>query len=168
MALSLSQRATLLAAIQADPTASQMWQAGDSYSLLAWCNADASPAQAVWRTDVQPQESDSAPDYSTYDTALTQGKRDSWVRFLAFQRDFSLDKIRKWVVDCWGAASSLTTNSALILLAGTKNASNAEKIIGGTVANRGQVSALVRSFIGPVTQDEVNRMIANNPNVAGP
>lgn len=49
MALTQTQRTTVLAAVNADAIALAMKQAGDAYSLRLWLNADS--AVNVWRTD---------------------------------------------------------------------------------------------------------------------
>lgn len=152
-----AQRATLKAAVQANSTANAYLVAQDVVSLLAWCNAQAAPVVSAWRTAVAPQESDEAPSYSTYD-ALAAGKRDSWVRFLGFSRDFTKAKVRAWVEDVWGA-SAANNNAEKILKAGTENATNAQVALGGTNRSTGTVTALDRTFFGQVEEADVNKMV---------
>ena len=52
MSLTPTQRATVLAAVNANPTALAFKQAGDTYSLRAWLNEQpASGGMSAWRTD---------------------------------------------------------------------------------------------------------------------
>lgn len=151
------QRATLKAAVQANPTANAFLVAQDVFSLHAWCNAVAAPAVTAWRNAVTPQESDEAPSYSTFD-ALAAGKRDSWAMFLGFARDFTKAKVRNWVEDVWGA-SAAGNNAEKILQAGTEKATNAQAALGGTTRATGTVSALDRAFVGLVEEADVNKMV---------
>lgn len=156
MALSTQQKATLLAAIKADSTAAPMRTAGDSYSLLAWCNG--ASTTLAWRTSVPPQDSDEAATYTTYDT-LTQGKRDSWAMFMMFARNFTKAKVRSWITDVWGAATAASIAEA-VLLAGTEFATNAQAAIGGVSRATGTVTAIARTYAEPVTQEEVAFLIS--------
>jgi len=154
MTLTTAQFNTLKAAIIADPTAGPLRQAGDTFSLLAWCNAQKA-ATPAWRTSVPAQDADEAATYTLFDS-LVGGKRDSWRIFLMFSRDFSKAKIRNWVVDVW---TGIGTVPADVLTAGTENATNAQSAIGGTSATTSTVTALRRNFSDLVTQEEVNRLV---------
>lgn len=157
MSLTNAQLATLKTAIQADSTANGYRLAGDSASLLAWCNAAASPAQLAWSVSVDPTTSALAPSYSTFDT-MTAGKQVSWTVFIRFTQDFSKNKVRKWVTDVWGNATA-GSNAEAILQSGTYNATNAQVALGGAVTTTGTVSALNLSFTGSVGQTDVNVLI---------
>lgn len=155
MSLTTNQFNTLKAAIIADATAGPLRTAGNTFGLLAWCNG--ASASLGWRTNVQPQEADAVADYSTYDS-LVAGKRDSWSIFLRFQRDFSMNRVRKWITDVWGNATT-ASNAEAVLQAGTEFATNAQLAIGGTSKVTGTVTALDRSYTGQVSQDEANRLV---------
>lgn len=158
MALTDPQLATLKAAIIADPTAGPMRAAGDTVSLLAWCNgAKTNPATLAWRVNVPIQDSDEAADYSTYDS-IVAGKRDSWSIYLRSARSFAKTKVRKWITDVWGNATA-GSNAESILTAGTENITNAQFALGGTVKATGTVSATDRNFTDSVSQSEVNKLI---------
>lgn len=156
--LNSTQRNTLLTAIKADSAANQARLAGDTITLLAWCNGSA--GSLAWRTNVQPQESDEAANYSSYDT-LSAGKRDSWSIFLGFARNFGRNKVRAWVTDVWGNATA-TSVAESILQAGTEAATRAQVALGGTTKSTGTVSALDRGFTGQVDQDDANWLV-NQP-----
>lgn len=156
--LTNAQFQTLLAAVTGDATANGYKLAGDSYSLLAWCNGAASPAQPAWRLNVPAQDADEAATYTTYDS-LIAGKRDSWGIFLRFNRDFSRNKVRNWVTDVWGNATAGSIAEA-VLQAGTESATRAQAAIGGTSKTTGTVTALDRNYVGLVSQAEVNRLVA--------
>ena len=155
MALSTTQLATLKAAIIADPVAGPIRAAGDTVSLLAWCNG--ASATRAWRASVPPQDSDEAPDYTLFD-AIVAGKRASWGFFLGFPRDFTRAKVRRWVTDVWGAAIAGSSSEA-ILLAGTAFATNAQLALGGVNRSTGTVAALDRSYSELVTQTEANLLV---------
>jgi hypothetical protein len=150
------QLATLKAAIIADATAGPLRTAGDTFSLLAWCNG-AKAATPAWRVSVPIQDSDEAATYTTYDS-LVAGKRDSWAIFLKFNRNFSKNKVRNWITDVWGNATANSISEA-ILQAGTENATNAQAALGGTSRTTGTVTALDRSFTDLVSQPEINVLI---------
>lgn len=157
MSLSPTQLADLKAAIIADPVAGPMRAAGDSFSLLAWCNAAADPVQLAWSVAVPAQVSDEAATYTLFDT-LVGGKRDSWALFLNFPRSFARNKIRNWVVDVWGAAIAASVAEG-ILQAGTENATNAQVKLGGTSKTTGTVTALDRNFTAKVTAAEATSLV---------
>ncbi len=151
--LTNNQRNTLLTAVKADPTAGPLRAVGNVTGLQAWLNTAASPAALAWVEEVPILNADEAPSYATYDT-LAQGKRDSWVRFLAFPRNFSRNKVRGWIVDVWGNATS-GSNAEAVLQAGTENATNAQVMLGGTTRATGTVSALDRNYAEPVDTADV-------------
>lgn len=157
--LTQSQLAALKAAILADPALAALTSGpGTDYpAIAAAMNADASPVTLAWRTSVPAADSDDAPDYSTFDS-LAAGKRDSWALFLAQpSRDYTRNKVRKWITDVWGNAVA-NSNSEAILKAGTENASRAEVVIGGNTKTTGTVTALDRAWQGEVTIEDVNAM----------
>lgn len=156
MPLNNAQRTTLLAAVKANGGAAALRTAGDSFSLLAWCNG--ASAALAWRANVQPQEADEAATYTGYDS-IVAGKRDSWAIFLLFPRNFSKNKIRSWIVDVWGAATASSIAEG-ILQAGTGFATNAQAAVGGTSKTTGTVTALDRILIDQVTDADVSWLIA--------
>lgn len=156
MPLTNTQRNTLLTAIKADATAGPIRASGDTYSLLAWLNGSA--GVLAWRTAVQPQESDEAATYTTFDS-IVAGKRDSWRLFLGFARNFARNKVRSWVTDVWGNATASSVAEA-ILQAATENATRAQNIIGGNNKTTGTVTALDRNYTEMVTQDEANWLVS--------
>jgi hypothetical protein len=137
--LSPARLALTCTAVKADSSANASRLAGDTISVLAWLNADRTPAVLAWRTAVTPQEADEAANYTTFDS-LTAGKRDSWRLFLGYSRDYSRNRVRTWVTDVWGAATAASVAEA-VLQAGTANAKNVQVAVGGTVRTTGTVSA---------------------------
>lgn len=139
--LTTQQLNTLCAAVKADTTANAARVAGDTTALLKWLNGARSPQALAWSTAVSKAASDESPSYATYDS-LAAGKRDSWTRFLdAPSRDYSKNKVRAWITDVWGAATA-SSNAEAILLAGTRDASNAQFALGGASKTTGTVTAL--------------------------
>jgi len=141
-----------------DPVVVDLRTRGATFELAQFFNEKALPAVSGWREIVAEADADEAPDYSTFDT-LAAGKRDSWGFFLARPRNFSKNKVRKWITDVWGNATA-GSNSEVILQAGVENITVAQNIIGGTVRTTGTVSALARNYVGLVTQDECAKILA--------
>ena len=153
MSLTPAQLATLKAAILAETNATfvALRSSGATGAMAAWYN-EASTTDA-WRISVPPIDSDAAPDYTTFD-AISAGKRDSWGIFLAFTRDYTRNKVRKWVTDVWGNATA-GSNSEAILQAAVEKAKRGEVVFGGSVATTGTVSATKRNFIGSISNEDV-------------
>lgn len=147
MSLTTEQRATLRTAIFATPAAASLLAAGDAPGLQAWCNAETNTRR--WLPEAPVLAVEEAPNYTTYDS-LTQGKRDSWNLFLHNPRDFGRGRVRAWVVDIWGTATS-GSNAELVLLAGTVPATNAQVAIGGVTRTTGSVSALDAAYEQPIS-----------------
>jgi hypothetical protein len=141
-----------------DPAIVDARTRGATIELAALLNAAATPAVLAWRIDVQPSEADDAPNYANFDT-IVAGKRESWGFFLNFPRDFSRNKVRKWITDVWGNATA-GSDAEAILLAGTANATVAQNVIGGTVKTTGTVSATDLTYVGSVTQEDAQRILA--------
>ena len=128
-------------------------------ALVEYLNAKATtPVVKVWRTSVPTNDSDDAPDYSSYDT-LAAGKRDSWSLFLRTSRDFTRNKVRKWITDVWGNATA-GTNAEAILLVGVENATRAEALLGGTDTTTGTVTASKRNWTGLVDLQELSTALS--------
>jgi len=155
MAFTNEQIVLLKAAILANPTQANNVAIGDYEAVAKWLNNETN--DLAW-TDADIRSVDDAPDYSTFD-ALSAGKRDSWARFLGFGRDFSRNKVRKWITDVWGNATA-GTNAEAILLAGTRNITRAEKIIGGNSATTGTVTAIKPNWTGTVSVYDIGGIVA--------
>lgn len=157
--LTEAQMQTLAAALRAssDPVVVNALAIRNDTALTLWCNTDAASNTLAWREAMPPHESDAAPDYSAFDS-LAAGKRDSWGLFLAYPRDYTRLKTRKWVTDVWGP-STAGSNAEAILQAATEKASNDEMIYGGTSATTGTVSAIRRVWSGDVTLDELSNSL---------
>lgn len=160
MSLSNSQLQTLKAAIAAetDPEFVAYRTAGATGAMADWYNVEKSPAQKAWITLQPASDTDDAPDYSTFDS-LSAGKRDSWALFLAYDRNFTRNKVRKWVVDVWGNAIA-NSNAEAVLLAATRNARRGEVLFGGTLKTTGTVAALDLVFVGLISNDDVVKALA--------
>lgn len=158
--LSNAQLVTLKAAIaaQTDPAFVLLRTSGATGAMADWFNVNASPAQKAWITSQPPQDSDDAPDYSTFDS-VAQGKRESWAFFLAYPRDFTRNKVRKWVTDVWGNATS-GSNAEAILQAATRNAKRGELVFSSTPRSTGTVSALELSFQGDISNEDIVAALA--------
>lgn len=155
MALTYAQLATLKTSIltSVDAEIVALRTARNDTELTIKLNSAINPAQLAWISNQPPQESDGAPNYSTYDS-LVAGKRDSWRIFLAYPRDFTKNKVRKWVTDIWGNATA-GSNGEAVLLAATKNATIFEVMMGGNTANTGTVTALKLNYSGTVSMQDV-------------
>jgi len=117
-------------------------------------NTNANPVVKAWITDQPVENTDDAPDYSLFD-GIVPGKRESWGFFLRSNRDFSRNKVRKWVTDVWGNATS-GSNAELVLQAATKSITFFELMFGGTDATTGTVTAKKLNILGPVAMQDVS------------
>lgn len=159
MILDATQLSTLKAAILAENNATFVTfrDSGATGAMAAWYNGDSNTD--AWRTLVTPLQSDDAPDYSTFD-ALAAGKRDSWALFLGFTRDYTRNKVRKWITDVWGNATA-ASNAETILLAGVEKAKRGEVVFGSTNATTGTVTGIKRNLIGTITNENIVSALAS-------
>lgn len=157
--LTNAQNTALKNAIQneTDPVFVGYRTEGATGLMAQWFNQAVTPTVLAWKT-ATVKDVDEAPSYTTYDS-LTQGKRDSWERFLAFDRDFSKAKVRRWVVDVWGNATA-SSNSEAILQAGTRPITRGENVLGGTNSStEGTVTARRLTWEGVITNDYIVRAV---------
>lgn len=139
-ALTNGQLATACTACKGAPACNTPRINGSVGDVMAWLNGARTPEVLAWSTSAPASAARRAPVYTTYDS-LVQGKRDSWLLFLADSQDYTKAKIRNWVTDVWGPAVG-GSNGEAILLAGTLGATNLQHALGGTVRSTGAVSAL--------------------------
>lgn len=165
MTLSTAQRATLLTAVKADPVAGPMRLAGDTFSLLAWCNA-ASATQA-WRTNVTGGEVYDAHKPVEY-IARTAAERSAFDLMAQMSRvhDFGVAAKRNGVADIFSGATNNTSRTA-IFSAAQEAATNAQLALGGANVSVGgttnmaeTVTAFKRNFTGQVDQADVNFLVS--------
>ena len=164
MPLTTQQETTLAVGIRAstDPVLVAALAIGDAVTITNWVNQAASPTIKAWRESVPIVEIDEAADYTVFD-AVPAGKRDSWGFFLRFSRDFTRNKVRKWVTDIWGNATA-GSSAESILLAAVENMTNGQQILGaGTVATTGTVSANKRTFAAILDITTVSLALNRNP-----
>ena len=161
MSLTAPQFATLKSAIIADPTAGPLRTAGDSASLLAWCNA--ASATTAWRNVVPAADIFDALTIATFDN-LSAGKRDAFKMVLDRGAiDAGKLSIRNGFVDIFTVTGTYTDSAQLgkmVNNALVEFATKAQGIIGGTTpAAVAGVSALKRNYADLVSQDEANRLV---------
>ena len=130
---------------------------GQTPLMTAWLNKDASPATKAWRSNVSASDSDDATPWTVFD-GLVQGKRESWVHaFLARDRNYTKQSIRKWITDTWGNATAGSNAEAILTGAGQRNITRAEKILGGTtLATTNAVNAIKLTWECPLTDGDIN------------
>jgi hypothetical protein len=153
MALTSAQLATLKAAIIADPTAGPIRTAGDSVTLLAWCNGDS--AKVVWRTVMSPAMSRIAIiNGATQLDALTVGKRDSLLWLCELDLNPTLPAVRAAIDDLCGSQNTL---KSALQAAQKRLASMAEAVFAiGTGTTQSPADIV---FEGQVTQDDANKLV---------
>lgn len=154
--LTTAQMQTIKAAILADPTQANNVAIQDYSAIADWLNAKL--ADKGWNSAQPEANSDDAPDYSTFDS-IVPGKRESWGFFLARSRDFSRNKVRKWVTDVWGNATS-GSNAEAILQAATRSISRAEKLLAGNAATTGTVTAYKLGWEGDISVYEIGGILS--------
>lgn len=157
-----AQLDTLKAAIlvQTDPEFVGYRTNGQTTLMAGWFNVEANPAVKAWRTSVPPEDSDEATPWPAFDV-LSAGKRESWnIAFMRFSRDYSRGPVRKWVTDVWGNASE-GSNAATILLAGQRNITRGEAVLGGSnQASTNTVSALKLAWEGSISDVDISAALA--------
>src|SRR3990167_2468873 len=143
------QLTTLKAYILSEPIlAAQPMNPEGDFFITKYCNQKKSPIVKAWGKSIGDPAINTAADYSVFDS-IVPGKRDSWGFFLNFPRDFSHDKVRKWVTDIWGATTA-GSNSEAILKAGLEDATVAEVLFGCVTKTTGTVTGLDRDFVGQI------------------
>lgn len=130
----------------------------DDEFLAGWLNNDASPAVNAWPTAVDSRTLFESTDVTKFD-GLTAGKRAAWDRIERFAPiDFHRQKMRAAIVDCWGA-----TDAATICINLVRKVSRVEVLLTPNVAENqattATVTALRLKFNGPISVDEVGRIL---------
>lgn len=165
MELSPEQLATLKAAIIADPTAGPIRTAGDTYSLLEWCNGPS--ATLAWRTSVAGSEVYNAHKPVEY-IARSAAERQAFDLMCCGDRshDFTVAAKRNGVADIFSGATNSSSRTAIFTVA-QEYATKAQLVLGGKTVSVGgtanmseTVSALKRNWSGAVSQDEANRLVS--------
>ena len=165
MSLLLAQRITLLAAVKADATAGPMRTAGDSFSLLAWCNGPS--ATQAWRVNVTGSEVYDAHKITDY-IARSAAERSAFDLLANMNRahDFSAAAKRNGVADIFSGTINQTSRTAIFTVA-QEAATNAQMALGGSNASVGGtanmaevVTAFKRTLTGQVDHGDVNWLIA--------
>jgi hypothetical protein len=154
MQLTPTQYQTLKSAIAAETDAGFVANrtAGNTGLMADFYNGNS--ATTAWETNVSPDTTDEACDWTQFDS-ITAGKRDSWIgAFMTRPRNFARNKVRKWIIDVWGAATG-TNPAVAILQAGTRPARRGEMVFGGTVRATGDVSATDLNVIGTITNENI-------------
>lgn len=163
--LTETQLATLKAAIIADPTAGPIRTAGDTYSLLEWCNGPSSTL--AWRTSVTGSEVYNAHKPVEY-IARSAAERQAFDLMASNDRshDFTVAAKRNGVADIFSGATNSTSRTAIFTVA-QEFATRAQLVLGGTTVSVGgtanmseTVSALKRTWAELVSQDEANRLVS--------
>jgi hypothetical protein len=167
MSLTIPQRQTLKAAMLLVPAMAAAIAAGDTYSMLQWCNANSTVS--AWRNNVagaevyaahKPKEymARSAVERQCFDLMVLQGS----------ELNFTVGKIRNAISDIFSGTTNQTSRTTIFGVA-QELATNAESKLGGANASVGgtadmaeTVTAFVRDWIGEVEQEDVSWMLVNN------
>lgn len=167
MSLTIPQRQTLKAAMLLVPSMAAAIAAGDTYSMLQWCNANSTVSS--WRNNVagaevyaahKPKEylARSAAERQCFDLMVLQGS----------ELNFTVGKIRNAISDIFSGTTNQTSRTTIFAVA-QEFATNAESKLGGANASVGgtadmaeTITAFVRDWIGEVEQDDVNWMLVNS------
>ena len=155
--LTITQRATLKAALQAETNADVVYAMsirGDTWLCSNWLNV-ATDTNA-WATSVAKSDIIEASPMTLYD-GLTQGKRDEWRLVLDHISQFDASKQinRDVIVDSWGTAS----RSVPILQACLTKANRLEVYLGGSNATTNTVTGLVRAYVGTISVNELSEIL---------
>jgi hypothetical protein len=151
--LTTTQLATLKSAIIVDPTAGPIRAAGDTFSLLQWCNEDST--KVVWRTLMTPAMSRIAIiNGATQLDSLTIGKRDSLLWLCELDLNPTLPAVRAAIDDLCGTQTTLKN---ALQAAQKRVATRAESLFATGTGTTVSPADLV--FEGYVTQEDANRLV---------
>ncbi len=148
------QKQTLAAAIRAETTQAVIDALAirNDVALADWCNSDS--AQSAWNPALSARLLFEATDVAKFDN-LTAGKRDAWKLMRdSAPLDFARNRMRRAVLDIWGA-----TDSVAVLHACTRKATNAEAVFGGGSATENTVTALKLNWFGVLSYNDISDML---------
>lgn len=166
MSLDNTQRATLKAAIALVAVAEQARVAGDTPTLLAWCNA--ASGTPAWRTSVSGADIYNAHKPVEY-IARSAAERSAFDLMVCnnFVHDFNVAAKRNGVADIFSGTTNNTSRTA-IFTAAQEPATNAQLALGGSIVSVGgnanmaeTVSGFKRKFSGQCDQTDVNWLVSN-------
>ena len=154
--LTTEQKATIKAAVVADPTLNAKYVAGDMTGLELALNANAAPDYVVWKTDVSIDEiMRNGMDWARVDN-LTVGKARIWDwlgRLGTF--DASKANVRAGIDAAWiGTAADLSVRAAVYVHC-KRNASVFEKLFASGVETTANPST--KSIQGPVSMYDITQ-----------
>ncbi|NWG76620.1 MAG: hypothetical protein HXY24_18795 [Rubrivivax sp.] len=158
--LTLEQKQTLKAAIQAETNATFVGYRnnGDTSAMADWLNKSAPGPVKAWRNDVSNAELVEATveNLALYD-GLTPGKRDAWQMFLtAAPIDMTRNKYRAAPGKVWAP----TQRDNILADPGTRNATRAEVMLGGTDVTEGGVTAKKMNWYGELSYTDIIDILA--------
>lgn len=166
MSLSNPRISTLRALVLATPSAALLYAEDDWEGLRNWLNSP-SASTVNWSTSAPQVDCEEAPNYIGYES-VAQGVRDSWLLFLARNRDFTRLKVRNWVEAIWGTAAA-NNNAEKVLKAGTAKTTRAQEAIAASAdlqpVVHSSVSALKLVFGGLVEDLDAKRIIRSDSGV---
>lgn len=154
MSLPESLRPAFAAALRAEtnPTLAGHVASRNDTMIADWCNKD-SQANA-WLSAATDRDLFEATDVTKFDN-LTAGKQASQTRLERFSPlDFTRVKLRKAVLDIWGAADGVAILNGLM-----RKATRAELMIGGSDATTNGVTALKLTWEGQIDTTDVGRSL---------
>lgn len=167
MSLDISQRQTLKAAMLLVPAMAAAIAAGDTYSMLLWCNGNSTTS--AWRKTVPGAEVYAAHKPKEY-MARSAAERQCFDLMVLQPGDlnFTVGKIRNGIADVFSGTTNQTSRTA-IFAAAQELATNAEVALGGSQVSVGGnsdmaevVSAFNRNWVGEVEQEDVNWIVSQN------
>lgn len=149
--LSPAQRATFAAAInvEIDPALVACRIIRDDGCIAAWYNT--ATATMAWRHDVSRQSLFLLTDTDSF-AGRTAGQREMWIMMQNHAPvDMRLDSMRLAIHKVWSA-----TDRDVILAGCTEPATRFEMVFGGSSATTGNVTAIKRNVLGPVSVSDVS------------
>jgi hypothetical protein len=153
--LSPAQRATLRAALFAEPAIATQIANRDDGAITVWCNGNSTTD--AWLAAADGRALFEAIDVTKYD-ALTAGKRASWDLLLRnAPLDVGRNKIRQAVLDVWGATDSVAVLSAL-----REKATRCQVILGGTARTTNTVTGLDRAYPFAFSPFQISTVLNGN------
>lgn len=162
MTLTVGQKATLKAAIQADSVANEFYVNGDLTGLAGWCNELRSPDFFIWRADVTRAEiyhtTSSAPESSTWNwntyKAQNATEQNAWTQmFMGDTADFRLPNLRAGVAAIFTGSAAQNAQRDHVLNIGKRRSTNAERAL--SVGTGSKADPATSSHNGAITTSDL-------------
>jgi hypothetical protein len=158
MSLTTQQRATLKAAILAEPALAEPLSIRNDQVISEYCNAPT--AQRAWRSSYTDNDLFSATDINLY-IARSVAERQAYDLLITIgEFDPRIATIRSGIVNIFsGTAQNIRDQRATVLNSMTRMATWAEQLFGGTNATTDTVAAWLLNWEGTLSPNDISGLL---------